>query len=110
MNATALATTAKLVLGAGAIAIGTLTLTSQAANAETFQQSCETNAGAYADGASIGVYGTARRGLDRDEICKVYRYDRGFAPQLLGTTTRTDYGYYLTHVVNIFPTVGDPRI
>jgi hypothetical protein len=99
MNAkhTTLSTLHRLVataVGASAIAIGALAL-SAPANALTIQQSCETNPGAYASGAVRGVYSTARRGWDRDQICKVY----GVNANLLGTYIATDYGYYKTHVV-----------
>ena len=76
-------------IGASAIAVGAMAM-SATANAETFEHSCTTNPGAYATGATIGAFHTERRGVDRDQICKVYTADY----KLLGTTTHTDYGYY----------------
>jgi hypothetical protein len=76
-------------VGAGAIAIGAMAM-SAPANAETFEHSCTTNPGAYATGATIGAYHIERRGVDRDQVCKVYTA----AYKLLGTTTHTDYGWY----------------
>jgi hypothetical protein len=76
-------------IGASAIAVGAMAM-SAPANAETFEHSCTTNPGAYATGAVIGAYHTERRGNDRDEVCKVYTA----AYKLLGTMTKTDYGYY----------------
>jgi hypothetical protein len=81
------------VIGAGAIAAGAMAL-SAPANAETFEHSCTTNPGSYAAGATIGAFHTERRGMDRDQICKVYNADY----KLLGTMTHTDYGYYNVRV------------
>jgi hypothetical protein len=77
-------------LGAGAIAVGALAMGAPAANALTFEQSCTTQPGAYARGAVLGVYSTARRGNDRDEICKVYDVNSA----LLGTTYQTNYNFF----------------
>ena len=80
---------ATVAVGAGAIAIGALAL-SAPASAATIQQTCEQNPGMYADGATRGVYSTQKRGVDRDQICKLYDP----AGQLRGTYIKTDYGYY----------------
>lgn len=85
---------AATALAAGAMAVGALALTAPVAQAQSFAQSCVTNPGAYASGAVKGVYHTERRGNDRDQICKVY----DAANKLLGTTTKTDYNYYVKHV------------
>ena len=76
-------------IGASAIAVGALA-TSTPASAASIQQTCEQQPGLYADGAVLGVYSTKKRGLDRDQICKVYDANH----KLLGTYTATDYGYY----------------
>jgi hypothetical protein len=76
-------------IGTSAIAVGALAFASSA-QAETFEYSCTTNPGAYAANATIGAYHVERRGADRDQVCKVYND----AYKLLGTMTKTDYGYY----------------
>ena len=80
-------------IGASAIAVGALAF-APGAQAETFEHSCTTNPGAYATGATIGAYHVERRGVDRDQICKVYTANY----TLLGTMTHTDYGYYQKHL------------
>src|SRR5436853_843055 len=82
-------------IGASAIAFGAMAL-SAPANAETFEHSCTTNPAAYGPGAVVGAYHVERRGADRDEVCKVYT--AGPIYKLLGTMTKTDYGYYNLHV------------
>ena len=56
----------------------------------TIQPTCEQHPGLYTTGAVLGVYSTQRRGIDRDEIRKAYDANH----ELLGTYTKTDYGYY----------------
>jgi hypothetical protein len=80
---------ATVAVGAGAIAIGAMAL-SAPASASTIQQVCEQSPGLYATGATVGVYSTQKRGVDRDQICKLY----GPNAKLLGVYTKTDYGYY----------------
>ena len=88
-----------------AIAVGAMALSAPAANAETFQQSCTTNPGAYAAGAVLGAYSTQRSGEDRIEFCKVYDVNKA----LLGTTNQTDYGWYTKHGP-IVPPVSPPPL
>lgn len=76
-------------IAGSAIAFGALGF-SAPASAASIQQTCEQNPGAYATGAVRGVYSVQKRGFDRDQICKVY----GAAGNLLGTYTKTDYGFY----------------
>lgn len=81
---------ATVAVGAGAIAIGALTFSAPAFAAGTIQQTCEQSPGLYAAGATLGVYSTQKRGVDRDQICKLYDP----STKLLGVYTKTDYGYY----------------
>jgi len=89
-------------LGASAIAVGALAM-SAPAGALTFEQSCKDNPGAYATGAESGVYSTERRGMDRDQICKLY----GRSGNHLGTSIVTDYGFYKAPAV---PKVSQPQV
>ena len=87
-----LVTSAKIALAAGAIAAagaGALAL-SPAAQADTIEQSCHNNPGAYAAGGVRGVYHEQRVGNDREEICQVYDANG----KLLTEYTKPDYGYY----------------
>jgi hypothetical protein len=77
-------------VGASAIAVGALAMSAPASAASNVQPTCEQHPELYATGAVLGVYSTQKRGLDRDQICKVYDANR----KLLGTYTATDYGYY----------------
>ena len=81
---------ATVAVGAGAIAIGALALSAPASAAVTIQQTCEQSPGLYVNGATRGVYSTQKRGVDRDQICKLYNP----AAQLVGIHTKTDYGFY----------------
>lgn len=88
---------AALALGTGAVAIGALSaapaaLASPFPVTATMEQTCVNSPGLYAGGAVRGVYYTVRHGDDREQICKVY------SPigKLMGTTSKTDWGYYLT--------------
>ena len=81
---------ATVAVGAGAIAIGALAFSAPASAAATIQQACEQSPGQYADGATLGVYSTQKRGIDRDQICKLYDPSN----RLLGTYIKTDYGFY----------------
>ncbi|MGK2854582.1 MAG: hypothetical protein ACSLE3_10875 [Microbacteriaceae bacterium] len=88
---------ATLALGAGAVTIGALAGTPAAVASPmpvtaTMEQSCVNTPGAYATGAVRGVYYTVRHGDDREQICKVY----ASTGKLLGTASKTDWGYYLT--------------
>jgi hypothetical protein len=77
-------------IGASAIAVGALAMSAPASAATNMQPTCEQHPEYYATGAVLGVYSTQKRGVDRDQICKVYDASH----KLLGTTTATDYGYY----------------
>jgi len=76
------------------------------AQAETFEHSCTTNPGAYAANAVIGAFHTERRGVDRDQVCKVYTANY----KLLGTTIHTDYGYYNLHLDQQIPDATQARL
>jgi hypothetical protein len=89
-NLTTLRNLTTAALGATAVAIGTLAMSAPATAATNMQPTCVQHPELYAAGATLGVYSTQRRGVDRDQICKVYDANH----QLLGTTTATDYGYY----------------
>ncbi|MDF2581999.1 MAG: hypothetical protein K0R33_642 [Mycobacterium sp.] len=87
---------ATLALGTGALAIGALAAAPTALAkpfpvTATMEHACVNNPGAYATGAVRGVYYTVRHGDDRDQICKVYSP----VGTLMGTTYKTDWGYYL---------------
>ncbi|HYO01469.1 MAG TPA: hypothetical protein VET27_06090 [Mycobacterium sp.] len=88
-NTTTLRRFVASALGASAIAVGALAMSSPA-GAVTFEQSCKDSPGLYATGAESGVYSTVRRGVDRDQICKLY----GRSGNHLGTSIVTDYGFY----------------
>jgi hypothetical protein len=77
-------------VGASAIAVGALAMSAPASAANNVQPTCEQHPELYATGAVLGVYSTQKRGIDRDQICKVYDANH----KLLGTYTATDYGYY----------------
>jgi hypothetical protein len=77
-------------VGASAIAVGVLATSAPANAANNVQPTCEQHPELYATGAVLGVYSTQKRGVDRDQICKVYDANH----KLLGTYTATDYGYY----------------
>jgi hypothetical protein len=77
-------------IGASAIAVGALAMSAPASAATNMQPTCEQHPEYYAAGAVLGVYSTQKRGVDRDQICKVYDANH----KLLGTYTATDYGYY----------------
>jgi hypothetical protein len=79
-----------VAFGAGAIAIGALALSASASAATSIQPTCVDHPNLYAEGATLAVYSTQKRGFDSDQICKVY--DPGNT--LLGVYTTTDYGYY----------------
>src|SRR5271155_2782000 len=81
---------ATIALSAGAIAISAIAFSPAAQAAETFEQSCLTNPGAYAAGGVRGVYSTKRVGSDRDEICSVY----DAKGKLLTQHTKPDYSFY----------------
>jgi hypothetical protein len=81
---------ATVAVGAGAIAIGALALSAPASAVTSIQPTCVEHPNLYADGATLGVYSTQKRGFDRDQICKVYDP----SSTLLGVYTTTDYGYY----------------
>lgn len=94
MNAS-LRTLAATALASGALAVGALAMSAPAMskplhNATSIQPTCEQQPGLYAAGAVKGVYSTARRGNDRDQICKVYDANN----KHLGTSYTTDYNYY----------------
>jgi hypothetical protein len=77
-------------VGASAIAVGALAMSAPASAANNVQPTCEQHPELYSTGAVLGVYSTQKRGIDRDQICKVYDANH----KLLGTYTATDYGYY----------------
>jgi hypothetical protein len=77
-------------VGFSAIAVGVLAASAPANAANNVQPTCEQHPELYATGAVLGVYSTQKRGVDRDQICKVYDANH----KLLGTYTATDYGYY----------------
>lgn len=108
MNATitALHRFVATALGASAIAVGALAM-SAPAGAVTFEQACKESPGLYASGAETGVYSTVRRGVDRDQICKLY----GPSGNHLGTSIVTDYGFYkaVPSVPKVSPPVLSPR-
>ena len=81
---------ATVAVGAGAIAIGALALSAPASAVTSIQPTCVEHPNLYADGATLGVYSTQKRGFDRDQICKVY----DASSTLLGVYTTTDYGFY----------------
>jgi hypothetical protein len=81
---------ATVAVGAGVIAIGALALSAPASAVTSIQPTCVEHPNLYADGATLGVYSTQKRGFDRDQICKVYDP----SAKLLGVYTTTDYGYY----------------
>ena len=93
-----------VAVGAGAIAMGALAL-SAPASAATLQQTCVEHPNLYADGATLGVYSTQKRGVDRDQICKLYDPSN----KLLGVYTATDYGFYRGPVRVSPPMVLSPR-
>jgi len=101
MNATINRLTAATI-GAAAIAVGALAMSVPATAkplpvVTSIQPTCEQHPELYAAGAVRGVYSTARRGDDRDQICKVY----DAAGKLLGTYNATDYGYYTLRVESV---------
>lgn len=77
-------------IGATAIAAGALAAGAPANAATSIQPTCEQHPELYATGAVLGVYSTQKRGVDREQTCKVY--DAGH--KLLGVYNTTDYGYY----------------
>jgi len=77
-------------VGASAIAVGALAMSAPASAASNLQPTCEQHPELYATGAVLGVYSTQKRGVDRDQIFKVY----DASDKLLSTYTATDYGYY----------------
>lgn len=81
---------AAIVPSAGAIAVSAVAFSAAAQAAETFEQSCITNPGAYAAGGVRGLYSTKRVGSDRDEICSAY----DAKGKLLTQYTKPDYGFY----------------
>ena len=81
-------------LAAGAIAVGLIGITAPTANAQTFQQSCVQNPGAYAAGATRGEWGFERHGNDRHQFCATY--DRN-GNKLGVAWAYPDYGWYLKH-------------
>ncbi|MBI3224386.1 MAG: hypothetical protein HYZ39_04930 [Mycolicibacterium cosmeticum] len=84
---------------AGALAMSTAAEAKPLHTATSIQPTCEQHPELYATGAVRGVYSTARRGNDRDQICKVY----DAANKLLGTYNTTDYGYYTLQAPQVPP-------
>ncbi len=80
---------ATIALGSAALAFGAAA-TAPVASAATFQETCINNPGAFATGATRGVYSTEKRGFDRYEICKVYSP----AGALLGSVNVPNYNFY----------------
>ncbi len=83
-------------VGAGAVAIDALAMGAPA-NAETLPALLRDQPGRVRRrrGARRVQHRAARRGWDRDEICKVY----DAAGKLLGTAYHQNYGDYKTHQI-----------